>query len=114
MRGRVWDVAVDLRRGSPTFLQWYGVELAAGDAQMMVIPEGFAHGVQALEPESELMYLVTSHYHPASEAGLRADDPRLGISWPLPPINLSSRDRGHPLLNDDFTGVEVTPGSLMG
>jgi len=106
-KGRVWDVAVDVRAGSPTFLQWYGRELAEGDATMIVIPEGFAHGVQSLEPDSDLVYLVTTLYHPPTEYGLRADDPRLGISWPLPPGNLSPRDASHPLLSDDFTGVVV-------
>ena len=79
LRGRIWDVAVDLRPGSSTFLQWYGQDLAEGDEQMLVVPEGFAHGFQALEPESELLYLVTAFYSPQSEGGLRHDDPRLAI-----------------------------------
>lgn len=107
LKGRVWDVAVDVRAGSPTFLQWYGLELAEGDARMFVIPEGFAHGVQALEPDSDLVYLVTSAYHPASERGLPAEDQRLAISWPLPPRHLSPRDQAHPPLTADFTGVEL-------
>ncbi len=105
LRGRVWDVAVDLRAGSPTFLQWHAQELTQGDAQMFVIPEGFAHGFQALEPESELLYLHTAFYHPPSEGGLRYDDPRLAITWPLPPQDLSARDLSHPLLDVDFLGV---------
>ncbi|OBJ02877.1 dTDP-4-dehydrorhamnose 3,5-epimerase [Mycobacterium alsense] len=104
LRGRVWDVAVDLRAGSPTFLRWHAQELVQGDAQMFVIPEGFAHGFQALEPDSELLYLHTAFYHPPSEGGLRHDDPRLAIAWPLPPQDLSTRDRSHPLLDSDFTG----------
>jgi dTDP-4-dehydrorhamnose 3,5-epimerase len=107
LRGRIWDVAVDLRSGSPTFLQWYGQELAQDDAQMLVIPEGFAHGFQALEPESELLYLVTAFYSPPSEGGLRHDDPRLAIDWPLPPRGVSPRDLAHPLLAVDFTGVAL-------
>ena len=107
LRGRVWDVAVDLRKGSSTFLQWHAQELAQDDAQMLVIPEGFAHGFQALEPDSELLYLHTAFYHPQSEGGLRYDDPRLAIVWPLPPQDLSSRDNAHPLLNSDFTGVAL-------
>jgi dTDP-4-dehydrorhamnose 3,5-epimerase len=107
LRGLVWDVAVDLRAGSPTFLQWHAQKLAHDDAQMLVIPEGFAHGFQALEPDSELLYLHTAFYHPPSEGGLRYDDPRLGIAWPLRPQDLSPRDDSHPLLDADFTGVAI-------
>ena len=107
LRGRVWDVAVDLRSGSPTFLHWHAVELAADDAQMVVIPEGFAHGFQALEPDSELLYLHTDFYNPPSEGGLRYDDPRLAITWPLPPQDLSPRDLAHPRLDREFTGLQV-------
>lgn len=107
LRGRVWDVAVDLRSGSPTFLRWHAQELAADDAQMLIIPEGFAHGFQVLEPDSELLYLHTAYYHPPSEGGLRHDDPRLAIAWPLPPQDLSPRDLAHPLLDADFTGVAL-------
>ncbi|CAM3412339.1 dTDP-4-dehydrorhamnose 3,5-epimerase [Mycobacterium colombiense] len=107
LRGRVWDVAVDLRAESPTFLRWYAQELAQEDAQMLVIPEGFAHGFQVLEPESELLYLHTALYHPPAEGGLRYDDPRLAIAWPLQPQDLSPRDQAHPLLNADFTGVTL-------
>ena len=107
LRGRVWDVAVDLRSDSPTFLKWYAHELNPAHAQMMVIPEGFAHGFQALEPDSELLYLHTELYHPPSECGLRYDDPQLNIGWPLAPTDLSPRDLAHPLLDDDFTGVAL-------
>lgn len=109
LRGKVWDVAVDLRAGSPTFLQWHAMELASGDARMIAIPEGFAHGFQALEPESELLYLHTAFYRPESEGGLRYDDPRLAIRWPLPPRDVSPRDLAHPLLEDDFTGLSRLP-----
>lgn len=107
LRGRVWDVAVDLRPDSPTFLQWHAQELAQHDAQMLVIPEGFAHGFQVLEPDSELLYLHTAVYHPPSEGGLRYDDPRLAITWPMPPQDLSPRDMSHPLLGADFAGVAL-------
>lgn len=105
LRGRVWDVAVDLRTGSPTFLHWHAKELAQDDAQMLVIPEGFAHGFQAQEPDSELLYLHTAFYEPSAEGGLRHDDPRLAIPWPLPPRDLSPRDLALPALGADFTGV---------
>lgn len=107
LKGRVWDVAVDLRPTSPTFLQWYAQELTPDGAKMMVIPEGFAHGFQVLEPESELLYLHTEFYQPSSEGGLRHDDPRLSIPWPLTPQDLSSRDLAHPLLTEAFSGVTL-------
>lgn len=107
IRGRVWDVLVDLRAGSPTFLQWYAQELDMESARMLVIPEGCAHGFQALEPNSELMYLHTAFYTPSAEAGLRHDDPVLRIRWPMAPVELSPRDRSHPLIPDDFAGIQV-------
>lgn len=107
LRGRVWDVAVDLRPTSSTFLRWHAEELAQGDARMLVIPEGFAHGFQVLEPDSELLYLHTAFYNPTSEGGLRYNDPRLGIAWPLPPLDLSPRDLSHPLLDNNFRGVAL-------
>lgn len=105
LRGRVWDVAVDLRAGSPTFLQWHAEELTPDNARMLVVPEGCAHGFQALEADSELLYLHTAFYTPAAEGGVAHDDPRLGIRWPLPVTELSERDRGHPALDAGFTGI---------
>lgn len=105
LRGRVFDVAVDLRAGSPTFLHWHAQELTPERATMMVIPEGFAHGFQALEPDSEMLYLHTEFYAPEAEAGVRHDDPELGIQWPLTPRDLSTRDMAHPLIGKNFTGV---------
>jgi dTDP-4-dehydrorhamnose 3,5-epimerase len=102
LRGRVWDVAVDLRAGSPTFLKWHAEELSPNNARMMVIPEGFAHGFQAIEPESELLYLHTSFYNPTAERGLRHDDPLLGIKFPLAVTQLSDRDSEHPLIESNF------------
>jgi dTDP-4-dehydrorhamnose 3,5-epimerase len=107
LKGRVWDVAVDLRRGSPTFLHWHAEELTLENARMMVIPEGFAHGFQALDPESELMYLHTAFYTSNSEGGLRHDDPRLAIRWPLPVKDLSHRDTNHTLIEPNFTGLII-------
>lgn len=104
LRGRVWDVAVDLRAGSETFLRWYARELDPG-TDMMVIPEGFAHGFQVLEPDSELLYLHTAFHAPGSEGGLHHRDPRLGIQWPLPTGDISDRDSSHPLLSADFAGL---------
>jgi dTDP-4-dehydrorhamnose 3,5-epimerase len=111
--GRVWDVAVDFRQRSPTFLHWHAEELSAKNGSMMIIPEGCAHGFQVLEPQSELLYLHTAFYTPVAEWGARADDPLVGINWPLPIAELSDRDRAHPLLTADFSGLaESMPGAL--
>lgn len=107
LRGRVWDVAVDLRAGSPTFLQWHAEELSAGNARMMIIPEGCAHGFQVLETDSELLYLHTAFYTPDAEGGVRHDDPRAAIRWPGPITDLSERDRSHLLLSADFAGISL-------
>ena len=105
LKGRVWDVAVDLRAGSPTFLQWHAETLSPDTMRMIVIPEGFAHGFQVLEPDSELLYLHTAAYNADAERAVRYDDPRLGIRWPLPVTQTSLRDAAHPPLGADFIGV---------
>ena len=105
VKGKVWDVAVDLRAGSPTFLDWHAEELSADNTRMMVIPEGFAHGFQVLEQDSELLYLHTDFYKPAVEKGVRPTDPQLAIKWPMAPQDLSDRDLKHPLLTSEFTGL---------
>ncbi len=107
IRGRVFDVAVDLRQASDTFLEWYSCELSGDDQDMLIIPEGFAHGFQVLEAGSELLYLHTAHYAPESEKGLRFDDPALTIPWPVPPTDISERDAGHPLITESFVGLSV-------
>lgn len=107
LKGRVWDVAVDLREGSPTFLQWHAEELSPANGRMLIIPEGCAHGFQVLEDDSELLYLHTASYVPESEGGVAHDDPRLGITWPLPVKDLSARDLQHPLLNSGFSGIRT-------
>lgn len=105
IRGRVHDVAVDLRRGSPTFLMHETVELSAEAGNMFFIPEGCAHGFQVLEPDSELLYLHSAAYAPSAEGGLRWDDPLLAIKWPLPPTEISVRDASHPFLESSFRGL---------
>ena len=105
LKGLVWDVAVDLRKGSSTFLQWYARELSPINNCVMVIPEGFAHGFQVLEPDSELLYLHTASYAPNSEGGLKFDDDILGISWPLMPTDISLRDRNHANIDSNFKGI---------
>jgi dTDP-4-dehydrorhamnose 3,5-epimerase len=106
-KGRVWDVAVDLRLGSPTFLQWHAEELSSQNRRMLIIPEGCAHGFQALDPDSELLYFHTNFYTPESEGGVLYDDPQLGITWPLPITNLSTRDQEYPLISKDFNGIRI-------
>jgi dTDP-4-dehydrorhamnose 3,5-epimerase len=95
LKGAVYDVAVDIRPESATYLRHYSIELAAGDGKLFVIPEGFAHGFQTLTADTELLYLHTHHYEPQSEDGLLFDDPVLAISWPLPVSDISERDRQH-------------------
>jgi dTDP-4-dehydrorhamnose 3,5-epimerase len=107
MRGSLYDVAVDLRRGSPTFLHWHAEILSAENYRALLIPEGFAHGFQTLEDDCEVLYLATESYHPAHESALNALDPRLAIPWPLPIARLSERDAGHPLITDAFAGIEL-------
>ena len=107
LKGRVFDVAADLRMGSPTFLEWHAEELTPENARMLVIPEGCAHGFQALEADSELLYLHTALYAPEAESGVRFDDARLGIRWPLPVVDLSQRDRHLPMLAPEFCGTPV-------
>lgn len=111
IRGRVWDVAVDLRAGSPTFLQWHGEELSAENARMMIVPEGFAHGYQSLEADSELVYCSTAFYSPSAERGASPMDVRLGIEWPLPVGDLSDKDRNRPPIDAGFGGIAMAgPG----
>jgi dTDP-4-dehydrorhamnose 3,5-epimerase len=96
MDGRVWDVIVDLRRESPTFMRWHSVELSPDNARAVFIPEGCAHGFQTLEPDSRLLYLHTAFYAPAAERGIAHDDPQLAIAWPRPVTMISERDRSLP------------------
>jgi dTDP-4-dehydrorhamnose 3,5-epimerase len=95
VKGRVWDVAVDLRKDSVSYLQWLALELSAENCNMLVIPEGCAHGFQVLESDSELLYLHTAEYSPESEGGIRFDDPLFSISWPLPVTDISNRDMSY-------------------
>lgn len=105
LRGEVFDVAVDLRHNSPTFLHWHAELLSADNHKTLVIPEGFAHGFQTLTDDCEMLYFHTAPHQPGAESGLSAQDPRLAIQWPLPVAGLSPRDAAHPLLGYDFTWV---------
>jgi dTDP-4-dehydrorhamnose 3,5-epimerase len=97
-RGAIYDVAVDMRPGSPSRYQWLAVELTPDNRRMLYLPEGFAHGYQALADETEIFYQISESYHPESARGLRWDDPRVGIEWPLPVNEISERDRGFSFL----------------
>lgn len=107
IRGRVFDVVVDLRQGSPTFLCHVAVELSGEASNAIFIPEGCAHGFQVIEPDSELLYLHTARYAPEVELGVRWDDPRIAISWPLDPVDISRRDLNHPFLTEKFEGLKI-------
>jgi dTDP-4-dehydrorhamnose 3,5-epimerase len=102
LRGRILDVAVDIRRSSPTFGEHVAVELAAGDGRMLFVPVGFAHGFCTLEPMTEVAYKVTADYAPESDAGIAWDDPALGIGWPVAPEDalVSQKDALLPPLGD--------------
>jgi dTDP-4-dehydrorhamnose 3,5-epimerase len=98
LRGRVWDVAVDLRRGSPTYGQWEGHELDDLGHRQLFVPIGFAHGFCVLSDEADVAYRLSSLYDPQAEAGIAWDDPDLGIEWPISEPQLSERDRRAPRL----------------
>lgn len=105
LKGDIFDVAVDLRRGSPTFLSWHGEILSAENRKSLLIPEGFAHGFQTLTDDCELLYLHSASFHPESEGALNVSDPKLAIAWPLAMAELSERDRTHSFIGADFDGV---------
>jgi dTDP-4-dehydrorhamnose 3,5-epimerase len=105
LRGRIFDVALDLRRGSPTFLRWHAEELSPDNHRTLVIPEGCAHGFQALAADCEVLYFHTAAYEPSSESGVSPQDSRVAIAWPEDIAELSPRDASHPQLNADFEGL---------
>ncbi len=107
IQGEVWDVAVDLRAGSPTFLHWHAELLSADNQRAMLIPEGFAHGFQTLSDHVALLYCHTAPHNSAAEAALNAQDPSLAIQWPINITELSARDANHPLINTQFIGVSL-------
>jgi dTDP-4-dehydrorhamnose 3,5-epimerase len=106
--GVVYDIIVDLRFDSPTFLNWFGTELSAVNRNMIYIPEGFAHGFQTMTDNCELIYLHSEYYKPNSESGLLYNDPKINIDWPFPVTEISERDRNHPLLDDNFNGLKIS------
>ena len=103
--GRAYDVAVDLRAGSPSFLKWAAVEI--DETTSFYIPEGCAHGFQALTNEVHLIYQHSSFYDPANEDGVRFDDPAIGVQWPMAIGTVSDRDRSFEYIDDSFEGVAL-------
>jgi dTDP-4-dehydrorhamnose 3,5-epimerase len=103
--GSVYDVIIDLRKDSYTFLKWMGVELSASNKKMLYIPEGFAHGFQCLEDNCELTYHHSEFYKPGAEAGIRYNDPLINIKWPLSVTVISARDQQHSYLDKNFKGI---------
>jgi dTDP-4-dehydrorhamnose 3,5-epimerase len=107
LHGEVWDVAVDLRAGSPTFLRWHAERLSADNGQALLIPEGFAHGFQTLTDNVEMLYCHSHPHSPAAEGGVHPLEARLRIDWPLAVIGLSARDGAHPPLDAEFAGLSA-------
>lgn len=113
IRGEIFDVAVDLRKGSPTFLKWHGEILSAENQRSLLIPEGFAHGFQTLTDDCELLYLVSAPYEPTAENGLNAADTLLKITWPLPITEMSDKDRNNAFLSPEYSGIEFDPANYI-
>lgn len=103
-RGRIWDVAVDIRPGSETFGKWWGLELDSESHRQLFIPVGFAHGFCVLSPEAEVMYKCSSIYDPATEAGIAWNDPQIGVQWPISEPVVSQRDIDAPTLAKYLAG----------
>lgn len=100
MRGRIFDVAVDIRKGSPTYARWVGVELSEENNEMLYIPRGFAHGFVVLSETADVFYKCTAEYSREHDRGILWNDPEIGIRWPVDEPILSAKDKGHPLLKD--------------
>lgn len=105
IRGAIFDVIVDIRRQSPQFMKWIGVELNETNKKMLYIPEGFAHGFQCLTDNCELLYHHSCAYNKDAERGIRFSEPKLELQWPIPVTIVSDRDQNHPLLTNEFKGV---------
>ena len=107
IKGSVYDVVIDIREKSETFLQSFTIALSSKNQKMIYIPEGFAHGFQTLEDNSELVYFHSNIYTPKNEGALNINDPLLSINFPLDIINLSKRDEIHTFLDENFKGIEI-------
>ncbi|CAK7061539.1 MAG: dTDP-4-dehydrorhamnose 3,5-epimerase [Desulfovibrio sp.] len=107
IRGSVFDVALDLRKGSPSLLRWHGEILSATNQKALIVPEGCAHGFQALENDVELLYFSSAYYYPEAEGGIRYNDPLANVTWPEQVTLVSDKDAALPLVAADFNGLEV-------
>jgi len=107
MRGKIFDVVVDIRVNSPTFGKWFGIELSDGGQRQIYMPHGFAHGFCVLSDWADLHYKVSQKYDPTDEGGLNWNDPEIKIQWPLKEIVMSNRDKGHPYL------TQLNPSRLI-
>jgi len=107
LRGSIFNVCIDLRKGSPTFGEWFGTELDDTNRLMMYTPKGFAHGCLSLTDNIEILYMTSAFYAPAAERGLRPDDPRVGIAWPIPITEISDKDRAWPDLDPALHAMAV-------
>jgi len=105
LKGAVFDVVIDMRHGSKTFLLWHGEKLSEKNRKSLIVPEGFAHGFQALTNNCEIIYFVTEPYTPNAEQGINVQDKRIGIKWPLEITCLSEKDKKNMFINDDYDGV---------
>jgi dTDP-4-dehydrorhamnose 3,5-epimerase len=102
VRGALWDVIVDMRQDSPTFMQWDGVELTAENRRMIYVPNGCAHGIITLEDHTEMLYFVSEYYDPSNERGGKWDDPKYGIKWPIEPKIISEKDQKNPYFDASY------------
>ena len=107
LKGRVYDVAVDIRKDSPTFLKWHAEILCPESSGALLIPKGFAHGFQSLTGNVEMLYCHSDFYVPEFEAGINPADKAIGIHWPHEIIEISDRDRSHPMIDEQFSGITV-------
>ena len=103
--GKVYDVIIDIRKDSPTFLKWFGIELSAENKKMLYIPAGFAHGFQCLSDNCELLYHHSAFYTPGRETGISYNDPAVNIEWPIEITVISERDKNHPFITKNFKGI---------
>lgn len=107
IRGSLYDVVVDIRKDSPTFLKHFSIELNSKNQKMLYIPKGFAHGFQTLDNNTELLYLHSEIYTSNNEGALNLYDPAININWPIKIKNLSNRDTKHPLIDENFKGIDI-------
>ena len=102
IKGKIWDVVVDIRPHSPTYLKWHSEELSESNMRALLIPEGFAHGYQTLSDNVELLYCHSNFFNEESEGGLNPKDPKLSINWPIEITTISTRDSNHPLIQESI------------